>query len=180
FAQWVLEDSFTAGRPPYEEAGVQVVADVEPYELMKLRLLNASHQAMCYLAYLSGYRLVHHAAQDPLFRAFLLGYMDADGVLTAWLRESDVAAVLIRPDAYVFGAAHQPAGAAGLVHALRQALRDRAADLPGELRAAAAQRQRVHPGRVVVQHRRRLQLRPDQAHIGRRSNPSAPNRHSGT
>ena len=66
FAQWVLEDSFTAGRPPYEEAGVHVVADVEPYELMKLRLLNGSHQAMCYLAYLSGYRLVHHAAQDPL------------------------------------------------------------------------------------------------------------------
>jgi len=82
FTQWVLEDSFTAGRPPYEEAGVQVVADVEPYELMKLRLLNGSHQAMCYLAYLSGYRLVHQAAQDPLFRAFLLGYMDEEATPT--------------------------------------------------------------------------------------------------
>jgi hypothetical protein len=65
------------------------------------------------------------------------GVKDADGVLTAWLRESDVAAVLIRPDAYVFGAAHQPAAAAGLVHALRQALSDRAAAPAGRPPAAA-------------------------------------------
>jgi mannitol 2-dehydrogenase len=78
----VLEDSFSAGRPPYETAGVQVVQDVEPYELMKLRLLNASHQALCYFAYLAGFRLVHDAAQDPLFRSFLLGYMDEEATPT--------------------------------------------------------------------------------------------------
>lgn len=44
FIQWVLEDSFVAGRPPFEKSYVQLVADVEPYELMKLRLLNAGHQ----------------------------------------------------------------------------------------------------------------------------------------
>ena len=82
FTQWVLEDAFSLGRPPYEDAGVQVVEDVEPYELMKLRLLNASHQALCYLAYLAGHRLVHEAAQDPLFRAFLLGYMDEEATPT--------------------------------------------------------------------------------------------------
>jgi mannitol 2-dehydrogenase len=82
FTQWVLEDSFSLGRPPYEQAGVQVVDDVEPYELMKLRLLNASHQALCYFAYLDGYRLVHEAAQDPLYRAFLRGYMDDEGTPT--------------------------------------------------------------------------------------------------
>jgi mannitol 2-dehydrogenase len=82
FVQWVLEDSFAAGRPPYDDAGVQLVGDVEPYELMKLRLLNGSHQALCYFAYLAGYRLVHEAAQDPLFRAFLLGYMDAEATPT--------------------------------------------------------------------------------------------------
>jgi mannitol 2-dehydrogenase len=82
FTQWVLEDAFTAGRPPYEEAGVQLVGDVEPYELMKLRLLNAGHQAMCYFGYLAGYRLVHEAAQDPLFQAFLLGYMDEEATPT--------------------------------------------------------------------------------------------------
>jgi mannitol 2-dehydrogenase len=82
FTQWVLEDAFTDGRPPYEDAGVQVVDDVEPYELMKLRLLNASHQALCYFGYLCGYRLVHEAAQDPLFQAFLLGYMDEEATPT--------------------------------------------------------------------------------------------------
>jgi mannitol 2-dehydrogenase len=82
YTQWVLEDAFTAGRPPYEQAGVQVVDDVEPYELMKLRLLNGSHQAMAYFAYLSGYRLAHEAAQDPLFQAFLLGYMDNEATPT--------------------------------------------------------------------------------------------------
>ena len=82
YTQWVLEDSFTAGRPRFEQAGVQVVDRVEPYELMKLRLLNGSHQAMAYFGYLAGYRLVHEAAQDPLFQAFLLGYMDKEATPT--------------------------------------------------------------------------------------------------
>ena len=50
-----------------------------PYELMKLRLLNASHQALCYLGYLAGYRYAHEVCQDPLFAAFLLGYMEHEG-----------------------------------------------------------------------------------------------------
>jgi mannitol 2-dehydrogenase len=82
FIQWVLEDSFTAGRPPYEDVGVQVVDDVEPYELMKLRLLNASHQALAYFGYLCGYRLVHDAAQDPLFQDLLSRYMDEEATPT--------------------------------------------------------------------------------------------------
>ena len=79
FTQWVLEDHFTDGRPPFEDAGVQLVDDVVPYELMKLRLLNASHQALCYLGYLSGYRYAHEVCQDPLFVDFLLGYMEHEG-----------------------------------------------------------------------------------------------------
>jgi mannitol 2-dehydrogenase len=82
FTQWALEDAFPLGRPPFEDAGVQVVADVEPYELMKLRLLNASHQALCYFGYLAGYRLVHEVAQDPLFAEFLLAYMDREATPT--------------------------------------------------------------------------------------------------
>lgn len=75
FIQWVLQDSFAAGRPPYQDVGVQVVADVEPHELMKLRMLNAGHQAICYFGYLAGYGFVHEAAGDPLLRQFLLGYL---------------------------------------------------------------------------------------------------------
>jgi mannitol 2-dehydrogenase len=82
FTQWVLEDSFAAGRPPLEDAGAQIVPDVEPYELMKLRLLNASHQALCYPGYLVGYRLVHDVTSDPLFARFLLDYMLIDAIPT--------------------------------------------------------------------------------------------------
>lgn len=54
---------------------IQVVQDVEPYELMKLRLLNASHQALAYLGHLSGYTYVHEMLREELFSSFLLAYM---------------------------------------------------------------------------------------------------------
>ncbi|MEV1290978.1 mannitol dehydrogenase family protein [Pseudonocardia sp. NPDC049635] len=82
FTQWVLEDDFAAGRPDFERVGVQVVDDVVPYEFMKLRLLNATHQALGYLGYLAGYRYVHEVAQDPVFAAFLRGYMDDEATPT--------------------------------------------------------------------------------------------------
>jgi mannitol 2-dehydrogenase len=85
FKQWVLEDQFvggSTGRPPLQLAGVQLVDDVEPYELMKLRLLNASHQALCYPGYLAGYRYAHEVCADPTFVAYLLAYMDREGTPT--------------------------------------------------------------------------------------------------
>lgn len=75
FTQWVLEDSFVDGRPPFERVGVQLVEDVRPYEAMKLRLLNATHQAVSYLGLLHGYEYVHEAVTDPVFAEFLMGYM---------------------------------------------------------------------------------------------------------
>ncbi|MDO4897694.1 MAG: mannitol dehydrogenase family protein [Rothia sp. (in: high G+C Gram-positive bacteria)] len=75
FIQWVLEDNFTAGRPPYEEVGVQVVDEVEPYEKLKLRMLNSSHQGLCYFGYLAGYFLVDEAVSNPLISELLIRYM---------------------------------------------------------------------------------------------------------
>jgi mannitol 2-dehydrogenase len=75
FTQWVVEDKFPAGRPPLEEVGVQFVANVQPYEMMKLRLLNGSHQALAYFGYLAGIRFVDEVCRDPVFRRFLLNYM---------------------------------------------------------------------------------------------------------
>jgi mannitol 2-dehydrogenase len=82
FAAWVLEDDFADGRPPLEDAGVLLVDDVGPYESMKLRLLNAGHQCLCYFAALCGYRMVHDAARDPLFAEFLLAYFDTEAIPT--------------------------------------------------------------------------------------------------
>lgn len=75
FCQWVLEDHFTCGKPPYEEVGVQIVPDVVPYELMKLRLLNATHQAMAYIGLLLGYTYVHEAVADTRIERFLRDYL---------------------------------------------------------------------------------------------------------
>ncbi len=82
FTQWVLEDEFSMGRPALEQVGVQVVDDVTPYELMKLRLLNAGHQALCYFGYLLGYRYVHDASSDPDIRNLLRRYMTEEGATT--------------------------------------------------------------------------------------------------
>jgi mannitol 2-dehydrogenase len=75
FTAWVLEDQFTLGRPPYEDAGVVLVPDVTPYEQMKLRLLNAGHQAIAYFGYLMGYRFAHEAIGDPAIAALVSRYM---------------------------------------------------------------------------------------------------------
>ncbi len=77
FAQWVIEDRFAAARPAWEDAfpnaggGAQLVSDVAPFELMKLRLLNAAHSAMAYLGYLAGHEFIHQASADPLFEAMV-------------------------------------------------------------------------------------------------------------
>jgi mannitol 2-dehydrogenase len=71
FKQWVLEDDFPQGRPPLEEAGVQFVADVTPFELMKLRILNAGHAVIAYPAGLMDVHFVHEAMEHPLVSAFL-------------------------------------------------------------------------------------------------------------
>jgi len=82
FTQWVLEDGFSAGRPRWETVGVQLTDDVEPYELMKLRLLNAGHQALAYAGYLAGHTYVHDAARDPVLAEFVLGYMTREAART--------------------------------------------------------------------------------------------------
>jgi len=82
FVQWVLEDAFPDGRPPFELAEVQVVDDVVPYEQMKLRLLNASHQGIAYFGTLAGHTYVHDAMADELFAPFLLAYMRDEALPT--------------------------------------------------------------------------------------------------
>jgi mannitol 2-dehydrogenase len=82
WTQWVLEDSFACGRPPLEDVGVQVVDDVAPYELMKLRLLNAGHQVLAQLGRLAGFQYVHEVCRHPSFRRLLEGYLDEEATPT--------------------------------------------------------------------------------------------------
>jgi len=76
FRQWVIEDHFPQGRPPWELAGALMTSDVAPYEKIKIRLLNAGHQALCYTGMLLGYESVHEAIADPRIASHVRRQMD--------------------------------------------------------------------------------------------------------
>lgn len=81
FTQWVIEDQFSDGRPPFEKVGVQVVKDVhavEQFEKHKLRLLNGSHSALGYPGQLAGFKYVHEVMENPLFRKFVWQMMQEE------------------------------------------------------------------------------------------------------
>lgn len=67
FIQWVIEDHFCQHRPDWDKVGAQFVADVIPYEQMKLRMLNGSHSFLAYLGYLAGYQSIDETMQDKHF-----------------------------------------------------------------------------------------------------------------
>ncbi|MEM6890314.1 MAG: mannitol dehydrogenase family protein [Pseudomonadota bacterium] len=73
FLQWVIEDSFVDGmRPAFETVvGVQMVRDVAPFELMKIRMLNGTHSALAYLGYLAGHETISDTVSNPVFAKFL-------------------------------------------------------------------------------------------------------------
>jgi fructuronate reductase len=70
FSQWVIE-AFDGRRPAWEDAGAQIVEDSRPFELLKLRLLNASHSALAHLGLPRGHTTVAQAIADPELEAFL-------------------------------------------------------------------------------------------------------------
>jgi mannitol 2-dehydrogenase len=71
FRQWVLEDSFPAGRPRLEEVGVTLTPHVHAYEMMKIRILNGGHATIAYPGGLMDIEYVHEAMANPLIRGFL-------------------------------------------------------------------------------------------------------------
>ncbi|ALM54751.1 mannitol dehydrogenase family protein [Halomonas huangheensis] len=85
FSQWVVEDHFPQGRPDWEHDGVQMVADVAPFETMKLRMLNGSHSLLAYLGSLAGIHTVSDAMQQQAFTALLQRYMHTEAAATLTL-----------------------------------------------------------------------------------------------
>ncbi|MGF1723050.1 fructuronate reductase [Vibrio kyushuensis] len=68
FRQWVIEDNFVNGRPEWDVAGAEFVADVVPFEEMKLRMLNGSHSFLAYLGYLGGYQHISDTMTNESYR----------------------------------------------------------------------------------------------------------------
>ncbi len=68
FSQWVIEDRFAGPRPRWEAVGAELVTDVAPYEMAKLRMLNGAHSALAYMGLRRGHAFVHQAVADPTLR----------------------------------------------------------------------------------------------------------------
>lgn len=75
FSQWVIEDDFVGTRPAWEQAGVQFVDDVAPFEDMKLRMLNGAHSLIAYLGAVTGLSAVRDVMQEPVYRTLVDRHM---------------------------------------------------------------------------------------------------------
>ncbi|RLP06778.1 mannitol dehydrogenase family protein [Propionibacterium australiense] len=78
FKQWVIEDDFVAERPAWEQAGAQLTDDVEPFENMKLRILNGTHSTLAYAGALRGYPTITRTMADPELAELASGLITED------------------------------------------------------------------------------------------------------
>ncbi|AXS39714.1 mannitol dehydrogenase family protein [Breoghania sp. L-A4] len=92
FTQWVIEDHFPQGRPNWEAGGAIFVADVAPYERMKLRMLNGTHSMLAYAGFLAGHTLVRDAMADPALSALVTRHLKAAAATLAPLPGIDLTA----------------------------------------------------------------------------------------
>jgi fructuronate reductase len=76
FSEWVIAGSFPTGRPAWESAGAQIVADVAPYEQRKLTLLNGSHSLLAYAGSIRGHESIDAAIADPICLDWVESFWD--------------------------------------------------------------------------------------------------------
>ncbi len=87
FRQWVIEDRFANGRPPFAAGGAMLVPDVQPFEEMKLRLLNGAHTTLAWLGQLLGYETVSDCMRDSSLRGLIRQLMLSEQAPTLHLPE---------------------------------------------------------------------------------------------
>jgi fructuronate reductase len=68
FFDWAVEDDFAADRPDWTLGGARVVADAEPFERLKLRMVNGAHSSLAYLGAMAGWETVDQAIAQPELR----------------------------------------------------------------------------------------------------------------
>ncbi len=133
FTQWVIEDRFAGERPDFEAVGVQVTADVAPWETAKLRLLNGAHSGIAYLGALAGIEFVDRFVMADTGSAFVEALWDEAEATLAPPAELDIAAYRRALMARFANAA--------LGHRTRQIAMDGSQKLPQRLVASLVARQ---------------------------------------
>ena len=71
FRHWVIEDGFAGPMPDLASVGVQLVADVAPHELLKMRVLNGAQTTLAALGALCGLDHTFDDIEDPVLAAFV-------------------------------------------------------------------------------------------------------------
>lgn len=69
YHQWVIEDTFCAGRPDWERVGATFTEAVHDYETMKIRILNAGHQVLANAGELLSVETIADCMKHPLISA---------------------------------------------------------------------------------------------------------------
>jgi fructuronate reductase len=133
FTQWVIEDSFAGPRPAWEKAGAELVADVAPYEKVKLRLLNGAHSALAYLGGLAGHEFIVDAVRDEVLAASAYRLMIDDAGPTVEPPSG------MEPDTYA-GQVLRRFGNGALRHRCAQVAMDGSQKLPQRLLGTVADR----------------------------------------
>lgn len=78
FIQWVVEDRFAAGRPAWQQVGVEMVASVHAHEEAKIRVLNATHSCIAWGGTLRGLQTIHESLAVPEIRQMAFDYVTDD------------------------------------------------------------------------------------------------------
>lgn len=71
FRQWVIEDTFCAGRPDWEKVGATLTDDVHAFEAMKIRLLNGSHQLLANAGEVLSVNFISECMDHPLIGPYM-------------------------------------------------------------------------------------------------------------
>ncbi len=131
FSQWVIEDRFPAGRPDWEAGGAILIAEVAPYERMKLRMLNGAHSMLAYAGSMAGHRYVRDAMTDPVLALLVRRHLAAAAATLDPLPGVDL-------DAYAAALTARFANPA-IAHETRQIAMDGTEKLPQRLLAPASE-----------------------------------------
>ncbi len=71
FRQWAIEQSFAGRMPRWDLAGATFVDEVQPYEHLKMRVLNGAQTTLCYLGVFAGHECTCDDMADPVLVNFV-------------------------------------------------------------------------------------------------------------
>lgn len=75
FFDWAIEDEFAADRPDWTLGGARFVPDAEPFEKLKLRMVNGTHSSLAYLGAMAGWQTVDKAIAQPALHTHIEALM---------------------------------------------------------------------------------------------------------